>query len=80
MISYLFYTNTFINKSLIVLKLRISYTSLNLSFLIKAWPRLINSIKELFAIRTVLSKLYLLKLVKSVLMLIKYFITLESKI
>ena len=37
-------------------------------------------IKELFVIRTVLSVLYLLKLVRSVLILIKCFIAPESRI
>jgi len=79
-ILYLFYTNVFINKSLIVLKSGTSYISLNLSSLIKAWPLLIDSIKELFVIHTVLSILYLLKLVRSVLMSMKYFIIPESRI
>jgi hypothetical protein len=61
---YLFYINAFINKSLIVLKLRISYTSLNLSSLIEALPYPVHLTKEPFIIYTILKMFYLLKLVR----------------
>ena len=62
---YLFYANAFINKSLVVPKLGISYTSLTLSSLIEARPLLVYLTKELFVIRIVLGTFHLLKLVKS---------------
>ena len=79
-ILYLFYANAFTNKSLIVLKLGISHTSLNLSSLIEALPYLVYLTKELFAIRIVLGIFHLLKLVRSDWIPIKCFVALESRI
>ena len=77
---YPFYANAFTNKSLVVLKSRISYTLLNLSSLIEALPHLVHLTKEPFAIYTVLGTFHLLKLVRSDWMPIKCFVAPKSRI